>query len=133
VRGLSFGLFVAEGQAMRLDLLDISSKNTAMLKRLSIVEDIFQITGRGLVVMPGVPCGGNWRVKIGDPIVLKRPDGSQVTTVIRGIEMGGRSRSRPMIPLVLGSELTKDAVPIGTEIWVDTPEDQEVHTSPPKH
>jgi hypothetical protein len=93
-----------------------------MLKHLSIVEDIFQITGRGLVVVPGVPGEGNWRVKIGDAVVLKRPDGTEIATIIRGIEMVRAKRE--MFPLLLGLELNKTDVPIGTEIWIDLPENR---------
>jgi len=38
-------------------------------------------------------------VKVGDQVSLKRPDGSELETVVRGIEMGSR------------------LVPIGTELW----------------
>ena len=80
------------------------------------VDDVFQITGRGCVITPGVPKSGDFRLKIGDPLLLKRPDGSEVRTTLGGIEMGG-SPAYPGIPILLGSELTKDQVPIGTEVW----------------
>ena len=88
-----------------------------MLVYLSTVEDTFDITGRGLIVTPGIPVDGDWRLSIGDSITLERPDGSRLESTVRGIE-----RFRPAhcacIPLLLGNELKKEDVPIGTKLWV---------------
>lgn len=88
-----------------------------MLKLLSIVEDHFEISGRGLVVIPGIPLDGDWTLRIGDKVLLELPNGTSTTTIIRGIEMAGGKRL--FVPLLLGAELNKEAVPIGTKIWVD--------------
>lgn len=85
---------------------------------VSKTEDVFQITGRGCVVVPGIPKSSpDLKIKVGDSVVLKRPDGSEIETTIRGIEMGSRVPS-DFIPVLLGSEVTKDMVPVGTELWV---------------
>jgi translation elongation factor EF-Tu-like GTPase len=34
-----------------------------MAKLLSVVEDVFQISDRGVVVVPGIPREGDWHVK----------------------------------------------------------------------
>ena len=90
-----------------------------MLRLMSKVEDTFQLSGRpSVVVVPGVPRQGTWRVKVGSPVVLKRPDGSEIATIVGGLEMA--SPPNPdSIALMLGPGLTKETVPIGTEIWVD--------------
>jgi translation elongation factor EF-Tu-like GTPase len=91
-----------------------------MQQLLSIVEDLFQISGRGLIVVPGIPSSGNWKIKIGDPLVLKRPDGIELTTIVSGIEMLAHTRPGPHpMPILLGAEVTKEDVPIGTELWVE--------------
>ena len=85
---------------------------------ISKTEDVFQITGRGCVVAPGIPKSSpDLKIKIGDTVILKRPDGSEIETTIRGIEMVGRV-SLAFIPVLLGSEITKDMVPVGTELWI---------------
>lgn len=89
-----------------------------MHKLLSCVEAVFQIAERGCVICPGIPRSSESRVKIGDPLWLERPDGSQVATVVRGIEMGGPINSSG-IPILLGSELTKQEVPVGTSLIVE--------------
>lgn len=84
------------------------------MKLICIVEDVFQITSIGCVIAPGVPRDFDLRVRTGDGILLRRPDGSQITTTVRSIPMGGRA---PGIPLNLHT-VHKDDVPIGTEVWL---------------
>ena len=80
------------------------------------VDDVFQISGRGCVVTPGIPKSADFELRIGDVLMLKRPDGSDLRTVLRGIEMGSGPQY-PGRPLLLGSDVTKDQVPVGTEVW----------------
>ena len=68
-------------------------------------------------MLPGIPFSrSDLTLKIGDPVILKRPDGSEIETIVRGLEMGSRRPSR-CIPILLGKELTKEMVPVGTELW----------------
>jgi hypothetical protein len=90
-----------------------------MAKMLSTVEDVFQISGRGsVVVVPGIPRAGDWRLKVGDPLRLRFPDGTETLTVVGGIEMASPPNPT-FIPLLLGYGLGKSDVPVGTEIWID--------------
>lgn len=85
---------------------------------ISKVEDVFQLTGRGCIVAPGILHSTDApTLRVGDVVILKRPDGSEIQTVIRGMEMGGRVLSRKSTPLLLGEEITKDMIPVGTELW----------------
>ena len=83
---------------------------------ICVVEDVFQITGRGCVIVPGLPIGAEIQVRIGDALVLRRPDGSEVATSIRGMESGVR-RENGGIAILL-ADVTKADVPIGTEVWL---------------
>ena len=98
---------------------------------ISTVEDVFSVSGRGLVVLPGVPAPTpgtpaslRWTVRVGDVVRLERPDGSKFETTIRGVEFARLSyipRGAPreeLRPLLLGSDLTKDMVPAGTKLWL---------------
>jgi len=89
-----------------------------MRKLLSRVEDVFQIAERGCVVCPGIPRNSESRLKIGDRLWLERPDGSEVSTIVRGVEMNGPINS-PGIPILLGAEITEHEVPVGTRMTVD--------------
>ncbi len=84
-----------------------------------IVEDAFQITGRGCVLVPGPSteaCGP--RLRVGDPIRLVKPDGQAIDTRVRGVEMIHR-RPPPKVvtaPILLPKEITQDQVPLGTHV-----------------
>jgi hypothetical protein len=89
-----------------------------MARHLSTVEDVLVIDGRGLIVAPGILPGGDWRISIGDRITLEKPDGSRLEADIMGMNMFG-ARGPRCIPLLLGGELTRADVPIGTKLWVE--------------
>jgi len=86
-----------------------------MARCLFKVEDTFLITGRGLVPIPGIVPVGEERFRAGDPILLKRPDGSELATAIGGLEM--LDPNPPPYVVIMLKGLTKEDVPIGTEIW----------------
>jgi hypothetical protein len=93
-----------------------------MARQLFIVEDTFVIKGRGLVPVPGIVPQGDERFRVGDSILLKRPDGSSLPWQIGGLELicGGPPRD-DVVVLLKG--LGKEDVPVGTEVWsVDAPE-----------
>ena len=73
------------------------------------VDDIFLITGRGLVLMLGI---GNNNARVGDKIRIIKPDNSILEATIKGI---GFSATREIL---VGSDLSKDDIPIGSEVWL---------------
>jgi len=87
-----------------------------MDRRLFIVEDTFLIAGRGLIAVPGIIPEGEERFRVGDPILLRRPDGSTLRWKIGGIEILHTPTPKPEIPILLLG-LTKEDVPVGTAIW----------------
>jgi translation elongation factor EF-Tu-like GTPase len=93
-----------------------------MARCLFVVEDTFFIKGRGLVLVPGIVLQGDERLRVGDPILLKRPDGSFFESAIGGIEMiyGTPPSSKQNVHILL-KDLTKEDVPIGSEVWSTTP------------
>jgi hypothetical protein len=89
-----------------------------MSRRLFVVEDTFTITGRGLVLVPGIIPEGEERFRAGDPILLKRPEGSSLTCKIGALEILMRvppDRKRDVV--IMLKERRKEDVPIGTEVW----------------
>lgn len=91
-----------------------------MPRLLFTVTDRFLIRGRGVVVFPGIATTDTAPIKIGDPILLKRPDGTTLPWTIGGIEMISGSPKlfevRREMPILL-TGLDKEDVPVGTEIW----------------
>jgi hypothetical protein len=82
-----------------------------MARLLFVVEDLISLEGRGVALLPGMAPEGDEVFRIGDHFVLKRPDGSTLTEKVSGIGF-----IQPPTPLVFNG-LTKEGVPIGTEVW----------------
>jgi hypothetical protein len=91
------------------------------MRFLCRVEDVFEITGRGCVLTPGVSeaTPGDIKVRADDAIELRRPDGSVLHTRIHALEFLDGPGKRSCVPVILPPELTKSDVPIGTEIWLE--------------
>jgi len=89
-----------------------------MARRLIVIEDTFLIKGRGLVPVPGIVPQGEERFRVGDPITVKRPDGSHFEWTIGGLEILSGAPPRPKNDVViLLKDLNKEDVPIGSELW----------------
>jgi len=86
-----------------------------MGRLLFVVEDTFAIKSRGLVLVPGILPEGSERFRVGDPILLRKPDGSAVETRIGGLELLCPNPRHDVV--IMLKELTKADVPIGTEVW----------------
>lgn len=86
---------------------------------LSSVTDVFFIEGRGCVIVPGAPYPTATIpvLRRGAPITLRRPDGSEIASRIRELEMINRRPPVPFIPILLQSPTSKSDIPIGTEVW----------------
>jgi hypothetical protein len=53
--------------------------------------------------------------RVGDPILLPRPDGLEIKTNIDGLELPYPNPKGEVLIMLNG--LVKDDVPIGTEVW----------------
>ncbi|RPD43433.1 hypothetical protein [Paracnuella aquatica] len=76
---------------------------------LFTVDETYMITGRGLLLTPGL---GDKPAKIGDALELVKPDKTILRTVITGIVFNEHR------DILVGANLTKEDVPIGTEVWL---------------
>jgi hypothetical protein len=90
------------------------------IRRLIIVTDIIKITGRGICPWPVVPreliCSDSGeRLKVGDPLELRRPDGSASRVKLCALEWPSPDRGGPM--LRFEASVAADEIPLGTEIW----------------
>ena len=72
------------------------------------------IRGRGLIPVPGIIPVGEERFRVGDALMLKRPDGTELHTTIGSLEILSPNPAKEVV--VVLKELGKD-VPIGTEVW----------------
>jgi len=89
------------------------------MKMLSKVEDSFELPGRGCIIVPGVPDPGTMVpvVRVKDKIQLRKPDGQIVDTHVAGIEILCGPNARHCNPILLPKDVSREDVPIGTEVW----------------
>ena len=92
------------------------SDNVVEARRLFTVEVTYSVMGRGLILVPGIVPQGDERFRVGDPIMLKRPDGSSLTARIGGLDIFSGTRQQKDVVILL-VELGKEEVPIDTEVW----------------
>lgn len=74
------------------------------------VKDRFLITGRGLILVPGLI---NKITTIGDCIKIVTPDQTIIETTIRGISFN------EFRDILVGEDLTKEDVPIGSYVYLN--------------
>jgi hypothetical protein len=87
-----------------------------MARLLFTVEDIWIVRGRGIGPLPGIIPQGDEKFQRGDRLQLRRPDGSTLMTTIAGWDMFNRGPNGEVF-ILLEKSITKDQVPIGTEVW----------------
>jgi len=83
-----------------------------MAKLLFTVTDHFDVQGLGVVVAPGI--GPEERLLRGDPLDIRRPDGSSLRTHVAGLESLAQ-RALGTTPILF--PLTKADLPLGAEVW----------------
>lgn len=91
---------------------------------LLVVEDSFDISGRGRVLAPGLPSTTKHVLKKGDPIRLVKPSGEASETVILGIEAVHSRRAEPpqvLFFLTIPRSVTAQEVPRGTRVLANPP------------
>jgi translation elongation factor EF-Tu-like GTPase len=86
---------------------------------LQIVSDVFQIEGRGTIVLGSV--GASWNLaKRGDKIELRTPDGRRIKTAIKDMEVFAEVKATPEPMPCCGVQLTdivaSEELPRGTEM-----------------
>lgn len=87
-----------------------------MREKLFIIEDHFQIKGRGLIIT-GKRRKNPAELRIGTQLFIRRPDGKEIETKVGSIEMLNPPNFKNEAILV--HNLTKDDLPIGSSVFVN--------------
>lgn len=77
---------------------------------LFIVEERYMLTKIGLTLCAASPRG---KLRTGDTVRLVRPDNTSINAVVKGIAF------HEEWSIVISGSLTKEDVPVGTEVWLD--------------
>lgn len=88
------------------------------MKFVSKIDDAFNISGRGCIVVPGVPYTFEPSVVAGTAIEIRNPDGRTIRTQVEAFEMINRGRPMDSAPFLLPRDVTKQDIQIGAEIFL---------------
>jgi hypothetical protein len=99
-----------------------------MARQLFTVTGTFSVPGRGIVLIPGISPVGNERFRVGDALLLKRPDGTEIITGIEGLEFLAPNPNHEVT--VMLKQLGKNEVPAGTDVWSVDREHTDDQTEP---
>jgi hypothetical protein len=83
---------------------------------LFTVTDTFSIPGRGIVLIPELKPVGQERFKVGELLLLKRPDSAHDRVHIGGFEFAKKLGGKCELLVMLSGKMKED-VPVGTEVW----------------
>ena len=67
------------------------------------------------MLLPGLKPVNEERFKVGDKVRLRRPNDQDLIVTIAGLELPHPNPEKNV--LILLDELSKDDVPVGTEVW----------------
>ena len=79
------------------------------------VNDVASVIGRGVILFPGLQLENDQVIRVGDPVILRKPDGCKTTEKIGGFEFPSPNPHKWVLLFFEG--LDKDDVPVGTEVW----------------
>lgn len=91
---------------------------THQMQFLFEIEDVFDIGGRGCVLVPGVPDALRPNVKVGVPLLVVTPSGNEVQTSIAAFEHISRGRPMVHVPFSLPRTVTKADLPLGSKVYL---------------
>lgn len=80
------------------------------------IEDHFQITGRGLVIV-GEKEDKSLELKIGTSIIIETPEGKEIQSKVDGLEMLNPPNFKSEAILI--RDFTKNDLPIGSTVFVN--------------
>ncbi|MCA9217989.1 MAG: hypothetical protein KDB27_33190 [Planctomycetales bacterium] len=87
-----------------------------MPRVLLTVEDSFVVEGQGVVLLPKLEPIGDEVFRAGDPIQIRRPDGTVFQTRMHGVEYLTTS-TESFLVILLPKNVAQSEVPVGSEVW----------------
>ncbi|PKM04301.1 MAG: hypothetical protein CVV16_05450 [Gammaproteobacteria bacterium HGW-Gammaproteobacteria-6] len=96
------------------------------MKYIEEVEDVFDITGKGCVVVPGIPCGFEPTIGKDSILEFQNPSGTKVRARILGFEMINRGRPMNHAPFSLERLVKKGDVEQGAKMFLVNDDEQQI-------
>ncbi|PHI29264.1 hypothetical protein [Budvicia aquatica] len=88
------------------------------MRLLCEIEDVFQISGRGYVITPGIPHAFPAKVYIKNKIILETPNGAKICSEIDGFESFCRGKPINHVPFSIPASVDKSFLLVGTKVWL---------------
>lgn len=83
------------------------------------IEDVLDITGRGCILVPGIPYSLGLDVKAGAPLTVVTPSGEHVQTRITSFEsFHRRDQGLTHAAFAVGRDVEKAQLPIGSDVYL---------------
>lgn len=90
------------------------------MESIFTVEGSFELPGLGCVIAGFLPCDADVSIRIGDTLMLQRPDGHAIELTVRGFPMVnfGRRANHIHFSIQLPIGVSPNAVPVGTKVFL---------------
>ena len=82
------------------------------------VEDVFDISGRGCVIVPGIPHSFKLTIGVGAELEFQNPSGSIIRAKLSGIEMINRGKPMKHTPFSVNRDVKKGDIEIGSKLFL---------------
>jgi translation elongation factor EF-Tu-like GTPase len=82
------------------------------------IEEVFEISGRGCVIVPAVADGADFKIRARDAIQLRTPEGGTLNTHVGSVEFLKPSVGTCRMAILLPTDVQKQDVPKGTDVWL---------------
>jgi translation elongation factor EF-Tu-like GTPase len=88
------------------------------MKFIEEVEDVFEISGRGCVIVPGIPYTFEPTIGKGAKLEFHNPSGNIVSATLKGIEMLNRGKPMQHAPFSVNRDVKKGDIEIGSKLYL---------------
>jgi hypothetical protein len=98
------------------------------MKWLFKIEDVFDITGRGCIIVPGIPYALGLKLPVGTALTVQTPSGESLQVSIASFEhFHRRAEGLTHAAFAVGGGVTKAQLPIGSDVYLSSPHVDNVH------
>ncbi len=88
------------------------------MKFIEEVEDVFEISGRGCVIVPGIPYSFESAIGKGEQVEFHNPSGSITAAILKGVEMVNRGKPMKHAPFSVNRDVKKGDIEVGAKIYL---------------
>jgi len=83
------------------------------------IEDVFDISGRGCIVVPGIPYSLGLNVKVGAPVLIVSPEGDRLHTTIASFErFHRRAEGLTHAAFAVSRDVKKASLKVGSSVYL---------------